>query len=164
MPSGGRRQNRIIVGARAISLPRDVTPFQYYQTLLRVLDTGSDLPEGWEVELRWQNPDNRGGPNRGEMQYDDFADAIAQSNEGFRGVVRRMLAGYVMRYRYAPPPPPPPPPKRKRRRIVKPKPVLRRKPVKRVKPKPRPKPKVKPKRVYKRDKRGRFVAQKKRRR
>lgn len=153
------------MGARAVSLPRDVTPFQYYKTLLRVLDTGSDLPEGWDVELRWQNPDTVSGRTR-EMQYDDFAEAVSQSNAGFRSVVRRMLAGYVMRYRYAPPappPPPPPPPKRKRRRVVKPKSKLRRKPVERVKPKPRPKLKRRTKRVYKRDKRGRFVKAKKRR-
>jgi len=90
--------NPLQIRVEAVSVPRGTSPRKYLTELIRAIDTGSDLPRGWDVRLHWRNPNTLSGLTR-NWRNDDFVDAVADSRPGFNSIVRNAL---VKRLRRAP--------------------------------------------------------------
>ena len=90
MPRKHNNNNPLQIKIRPVTLPKSVTPKRFFQTLLKAIDTGSDLPRGWEVDLHWRNPGTRHGLTK-RWRSDAFVDAISDSREGFVWIVRSAI-------------------------------------------------------------------------
>ena len=65
------------------------TRAKYLTGLKRAVRTGV-MPEDWEVNLSWRNPDTKKGRTK-EWQTGDFETVLAESNDGFRKAVMNIL-------------------------------------------------------------------------
>lgn len=91
MPRRDNRNNPLQIKVKPVTLPKNVTQKRYFQVLLKAIDSGSDLPRGWQVDIHWRNPKTRMGATK-RWRSDNFADAIADSREGFVSIVRSEIA------------------------------------------------------------------------
>ncbi len=88
------RYNPLELKIRMVSLPRKTKSLTYWQTLLRALDSGAELPRGWDVEISWRNPMTRSGVTK-KWRSDAFADAVNESRAGFITGVRDMIVSKI---------------------------------------------------------------------
>ena len=95
MPRKNNDKNPLQIRLQTDSLPKSVTPKQYYRRLLEHIVKGTPLPSKWEVNLSWRNPNTLLGRTK-DWQTDDFESAIADSRSGFVSIVHREL---LKRYR-----------------------------------------------------------------
>jgi len=82
--------NPLQIRIEAVSIPRGTKPRVYLSKLIQAIDTGQDLPRGWDVQLHWRNPHTISGATRNWRQ-DDFVDAVADSRPGFNDIVRNAI-------------------------------------------------------------------------
>lgn len=97
MPRKDNSDNPLQIRVEALSVPKGTTARVYLSRLIRAIDTGEDLPRGWQVLLHWRNP--RSGGKTRNWRNDDFVDAVADSRPGFNGIVRRALVAQLRRAR-----------------------------------------------------------------
>lgn len=93
-----RRSNPLQLRVEALSLPKNLKPVRFLQTLIRSLDTGEDLPASYDVAIHWRNPSTRSGRSR-FWQDDEFSSAVADSSAGFRTLLRRVLVRQLLKAR-----------------------------------------------------------------
>lgn len=91
---GGRKKpRRIEVNISKISIPEGTTRKQYFQTLKRGLSDG-ELPDGWEIDIAWRNPDTKVGRSK-DWQQGDWQSVLEASTEGFKQVVKNVIKRYA---------------------------------------------------------------------
>lgn len=81
-----RKPRPIQVRIRRESLPRGVSPDEYWSTLREAASSGGELPDDWEVRIEWRNPTTKTGRSK-DWQSNDFSQAIGESSAGFAMVV-----------------------------------------------------------------------------
>lgn len=86
MPRKDNSRNPLQLKLRARSLPKRVTPRQYFARLMEHIRFGTPLPESWDVEVGWRNPGTRAGRTK-RWQFDNFEDAVSDSREGFNALL-----------------------------------------------------------------------------
>ena len=97
MPRKNNDNNPLQIRLRAISLPR-VKPQTYYRRLMQVITEGRPLPESWNVELHWRNPNVKHGLTK-RWRKDDFESAVSDSRDGFNMLLHDALARMIQRYK-----------------------------------------------------------------
>lgn len=90
MARKSNKNNPLQIRLRAGSLPKNVSPRRYYQRLIQHIQEGRELPESWDVQIGWRNPNTKFGRTK-NWQWDSFEDAIADSREGFVSLVHGAL-------------------------------------------------------------------------
>lgn len=96
MPRKTNKNNPLQVRMRARSLPKGTTPKKYLQRLIQHITEGRPLPESWDVEIGWRNPETKIGRTR-KWRYDGFEDAISDSREGFVSLIQDVLVRRLRR-------------------------------------------------------------------
>lgn len=94
MPRKNNARNPLQVRLRARSLPKGTSPKKFYRRLIEHMTTGRPLPSSWEVEIGWRNPGTIAGRTK-HWQYDNFEDAVADSREGFNGLLHSVLVSQL---------------------------------------------------------------------
>lgn len=84
------RFNPLQIKIDVVSLPRRVKPETFHKRLLAAIDSGEDLPRGWNVQISWRNPATKNGRTK-NWQTDEFTDALSNSSAGFRNVAKRAI-------------------------------------------------------------------------
>jgi len=88
-----RGPNILEIKVRKVSLPKGTTARQYFAGLKKALRT-QELPEGWEVDIAWRNPNTLKGRTK-NWQQAEFTTALRESRKGFTTVVRKILAKHA---------------------------------------------------------------------
>lgn len=91
MPRKDNSNNPLQIRIQARSVPASYAgnPKKYLKALLNFIRHGEELPRGLVVDLHWRNPASKGVS--GDWRFDDFEDAISESNSGFVTTVENSL-------------------------------------------------------------------------
>lgn len=84
-----RGSNPLQIRIIKMDLPFGVTPRQYITGLKKALRT-QELPEGWDVEIGWRNPNTIKGRSK-DWQEGPWQEVLQASRSGFSTVVGRVL-------------------------------------------------------------------------
>lgn len=88
-----RGPNVLQIKIKKVTLPKGTTTAQYLAGLKKALRT-QELPDGWEVDLAWRNPNTLKGRTK-NWQQGEFTDTLRASRKGFTTVVRKILAQHM---------------------------------------------------------------------
>lgn len=84
-----RRSNPLQISIRKVSLPEGVTAPEYIAKLRKALRT-KELPDGWEVDIAWRNPNTKKGRTK-DWQQGSWGEVLQASRSGFATVVAKTL-------------------------------------------------------------------------
>ncbi len=88
-----RGPNILEIKIRKVELPKGTTTAQYIAGLKRAVRT-KELPEGWNVDIAWRNPNTLKGRTR-NWQQGDWSTTLRESRRGFATVVNNVLRKFA---------------------------------------------------------------------
>ena len=82
------RENPLQIRLKINRLPKSVGPEAAFKRMLQAIDNREPLPQGWDVQVIWRNPQSHG--YSGGWNPEAFDDCVESSRDGFNDILAQL--------------------------------------------------------------------------